>query len=211
MAVELKKYFSEWYSTRIVALNQCFPGVFRYVCMLGCEITQKVLEDYDKKLHNERDKKVYRDKGKRTTSIKTVYGDVTYSRCVYRTKTEAGETAYVYLLDKAMHMEKIRLISTNLAERIAMTVTASGYTPRRVLTSADNQALFDVAGESLRKRTRTRGRYHPDTKLCSFTSAEKRRNGKKQKNPEGLPTITLHISIPGIDHTHWVCIARCLQ
>ena len=65
--------------------------VFRYVCMLGCEITQKVLEDYDKKLHNERDKKVYRDKGKRTTSIKTVYGDVTYSRCVYRTKTEAGE------------------------------------------------------------------------------------------------------------------------
>ncbi|MCR5177934.1 MAG: UPF0236 family protein, partial [Lachnospiraceae bacterium] len=101
--------------------------VFRYVCMLGCEITQKVLEDYDKKLHNERDKKVYRDKGKRTTSIKTVYGDVTYSRCVYRTKTEAGETAYVYLLDKAMHMEKIGLISTNLAERIAMTVTETPY------------------------------------------------------------------------------------
>ena len=101
--------------------------VFRYVCMLGCEITQKVLEDYDKKLHNERDKKVYRDKGKRTTSIKTVYGDVTYSRYVYRTKTEAGETAYVYLLDKAMHMEKIGLISTNLAERIAMTVTETPY------------------------------------------------------------------------------------
>ena len=33
----------------------------------------------------------------------------------------------MYLLDEAMHMEKIGLISTNLAEKIAMTVTESPY------------------------------------------------------------------------------------
>ena len=34
---------------------------------------------------------------------------------------------YVYLLDEAMQMDKIGLISTNLAEKIAMTVTESPY------------------------------------------------------------------------------------
>ena len=37
------------------------------------------------------------------------------------------ETAYVYLLDEAMQMDKIGLISTNLAEKIAMTVTEAPY------------------------------------------------------------------------------------
>ena len=33
----------------------------------------------------------------------------------------------MYLLDEAMHMDKIGLISTNLAEKIAMTATESPY------------------------------------------------------------------------------------
>ncbi len=40
---------------------------------------------------------------------------------------EDGRTAYVHLLDEAMRMDKIGLISTNLAEKIAMTVTESPY------------------------------------------------------------------------------------
>lgn len=40
---------------------------------------------------------------------------------------EDGRKAHVYLLDEAMQMEKIGLISTNLAEKIAMTVTESPY------------------------------------------------------------------------------------
>ena len=92
--------------------------IFDYVCELGRLITKQVLENYDKELAQGRDKKLYRGKGKRKTSIKTVYGEVEYNRTVYRTKTEQGETAYVYLLDKAMQMDKIGLISTNLAEKI---------------------------------------------------------------------------------------------
>ena len=69
----------------------------------------------------------YRDKGKRRTCIKTVYGSVEYQRKVYKTSLEDGKTAYVYLLDKAMQMDKIGLISTNLAEKLAMTVTESPY------------------------------------------------------------------------------------
>ena len=50
-----------------------------------------------------------------------------YSRRVYQTKLEDGKKAFVYLLDEAMQMDKIGLISTNLAEKIAMTVTESPY------------------------------------------------------------------------------------
>lgn len=59
--------------------------------------------------------------------LREVYGEVSYARRVYQTKLEDGRNAHVYLLDEAMHMEKIGLISTNLAEKIAMTVTESPY------------------------------------------------------------------------------------
>lgn len=112
---------------KIISFKELEQKVFKYVCELGCEITQIILESYDKELAASRDTRQYRDKGSRKTSIKTVYGDVEYWRRVYRTSLEDGEKAYVYLLDEAMQMDKIGLISTNLAEKIAMTVTESPY------------------------------------------------------------------------------------
>lgn len=116
--------------------------IFAYVCELGRTITQAILENYDDELARERNKKVYRNKGKRATSIKTIYGEVEYSRRVYRTETEDGRTAHIYLLDQEMQMEKIGLISTNLAEKIAMTVTEAPY---RV--SAD--VISDTSGQCI--------------------------------------------------------------
>ena len=112
---------------RLVSFKTLEQKIFDYVCELGREITRVMLEGYDKELSEGRDKQAYRNKGGRTTTIKTVYGEVTYERNVYRTKTEDGRNAYVYLLDEAMQMDKIGLISTNLAEKIAMTVTEAPY------------------------------------------------------------------------------------
>lgn len=112
---------------KLISFKELEQKVFKYVCELGCEITRIILECYDKELAGTRDTRQYRDKGGRKTSIKTVYGDVEYQRRVYRTSLEDGEKAYVYLLDEAMQMDKIGLISTNLAEKIAMTVTESPY------------------------------------------------------------------------------------
>ncbi|MDE5747259.1 MAG: UPF0236 family protein, partial [Acetatifactor sp.] len=83
--------------------------IFAYVCELGREITRIMLESYDKELAEGRDKKAYRGKGSRKTTIKTVYGEVEYRRRVYRTETEDGQTAHVFLLDQAMQMDKIGL------------------------------------------------------------------------------------------------------
>ena len=112
---------------KLVSFKTLEQKVFAYVCELGRMITQVILETYDDELAKERDTKVYRDKGKRKTSIKTVYGEVEYRRRVYRRESEEGEVAYIYLLDQAMQMEKIGLISTNLAQKIALTVTESPY------------------------------------------------------------------------------------
>lgn len=112
---------------KLVSFKTLEQKIFDYVCGLGRAITQIILENYDDELAGERDRRIYRDKGKRETSIKTVYGEVTYARRVYRTEQEGGKTAHVYLLDQAMKMEKIGLISTNLAEKIAMTVTEAPY------------------------------------------------------------------------------------
>ena len=101
--------------------------IFHFVCGIAQEITKAILEAYDDELALERDKKKLRDKGKRQTTIKTVYGSVEYSRRVYETRLEDGTKAFVYLLDETIGMEKIGLISTNLAEIIAMAVTESPF------------------------------------------------------------------------------------
>ena len=112
---------------KLVSFKELEQKIYKYVCELGREITQIMLESYDDELAETRDTKKYRDKGKRKTTIKTVYGEVEYSRRIYQTSMEDGRRAFVYLLDKAMQMDKIGLISTNLAEKIAMTVTESPY------------------------------------------------------------------------------------
>ena len=118
--------------------------IFDYVCELGRDITRIMLESYDEELSASRDTKQYRDKGKRKTAIKTVYKEVEYRRRVYRTTLEDGRKAHVYLLDRAMQMDKIGLISTNLAEKIAMTVTESPY-----LATAD--IISSTCGQSIRE------------------------------------------------------------
>lgn len=111
----------------LITFKELEQKIFAYVCETAVEMTRIILEDYDKEIHADRDRSQYRDKGKRTTTIKTVYGDVTYERYVYQTMDEEGHRAFVYLLDEAVNMDKIGLISTNLAEKIASCVTENPY------------------------------------------------------------------------------------
>ncbi len=98
-----------------VIFKELEKKIFAYVCEAAVEMTRIILEDCDKELHADRDQSRYRDKGRRSTTIKT--GDVTYASHVYQTKDEEGRGLFVYLLDKAVRMDKIRLISTNLVEK----------------------------------------------------------------------------------------------
>jgi hypothetical protein len=112
---------------KLIPFKELEQKIFNYICELGREITQIMLERYDNELKERRNKKDLRCKGTRKTSIKTVYGEVEYHRNVYKSKDDEGRIIWVYLLDKALAMDKIGMISTNLAEKIATSVTENPY------------------------------------------------------------------------------------
>ena len=110
-----------------VTFKEIEQEVFRFVCKLGCELTTEILERYDKELHDSRDKSEFRDKGTRSTSIKTIYGDVPYSRYVYQTRDEYGANHCVFLLDENLKLGGIGLISENYVEKLVSSITETSY------------------------------------------------------------------------------------
>lgn len=101
--------------------------IFRLVCQAGVDVTREILKRKDDEIFREVDRKQYKSEGFRQTSIKTVYGVVSYSRRVYRTKLDDGRPAFVYLLDKHLGLDKIGLVSENLAEKIAYLATEAPF------------------------------------------------------------------------------------
>nr|WP_304955023.1 UPF0236 family protein [uncultured Acetatifactor sp.] len=78
---------------KLVSFKTLEQKIYKYICTYGAELTRIVLEKYDDRLAEGRDRKAYRDKGKRVTTVKTVYGEVSYSRRVYEKKRVAyGKT-----------------------------------------------------------------------------------------------------------------------
>ncbi len=95
------------------------------MCNLGCCILKTLLENYDNKIKENRDKKIFRHKGYKVNSIKTVLGIVTYKRAIYEyienenTKRECKK--YIFLLDELVNITAIGKISANLVEKILST------------------------------------------------------------------------------------------
>ena len=131
---------------KLISFKTLEQEIFKNACKIAREHTKKILESYDDMLSKERDASKYRNKGKRKTSIKTVYGEVEYERRVYQTRLADGTKAHVYLLDRHMGMEKIGLISTNLAEKIANSVTELPYRASAEILSSSTGQVISAGG-----------------------------------------------------------------
>ena len=101
--------------------------IYAWVCQIGRQFTQEFLERYDRLLMEGRDRKKYRNKGVRQTTVKTVYGEVTYRRTVYETVEEDGTRRFVYLLDETLELANVGLISSNMAELLVKGITELSY------------------------------------------------------------------------------------
>lgn len=110
-----------------VSFKELEKNIYAWVCEIGRQFTCEFLERYDRMLMERRDKKKYRHKGMRQTTIKTVYGEVTYHRAVYEIIEEDGFKHYVYLLDETLQLENVGLISTNMAELLVKGITELSY------------------------------------------------------------------------------------
>ncbi len=110
-----------------LSFNSLEKEIFSAACEMACKVLTYILEEMDNKLAQERDKSKYRHKGKRQTTIKTLMGEVTFSRTIYEHIDDEGRKTFVYLLDKEMGFDTIGLISTNLAEKVVENVSITSF------------------------------------------------------------------------------------
>lgn len=101
--------------------------IYKYACEEACNALKSVLESLDEKLLNERDTKIYRNKGRKQTCLRTIMGDVEYSRRIYEFKLENGKKATKYLLDEYLGMDTIGNVSINLVETILTNVSELSF------------------------------------------------------------------------------------
>ena len=115
---------------------------FKMICKLGQEYTRDFLERYDTYLMENRDKEVYRNKGKRTTTVKTIYGEVEYERRIYQVIREDGTKEFVFLLDEQLEISGVGLISMNMAEQMVSNITEMSYRETaRKITGMTGQSI----------------------------------------------------------------------
>lgn len=100
---------------------------FEMICKLGQEYTRDFLERYDTYLMETRDKEAYRNKGKKKTTVKTVYGEVEYERRIYQVNRGDGLTEFVFLLDEQLEISGVGLVSMNMAEQMVSNITEMSY------------------------------------------------------------------------------------
>lgn len=134
--------FEQIIASNEIKFNELEKKIFKFVCFFGCLIIKLLLESYDKKLMNSRDKKKYRHKGLRETSVNTVMGDVRYKRAMYEI-SEEGVRKTVYLLDEVLNISTEGKVSSNLAQKVIETVpvTDSYRKAEKVIEGTTNTTL----------------------------------------------------------------------
>jgi hypothetical protein len=139
-----------------VEFNRLERDIFNSCCAAGREALKKQLELWDKQLMLERDHSIYRHKGLRKTVIKTVMGEVEYSRALYERKNEDGTKSFVYLLDEAMGKAGSGFMSGLLSGQIAEAVCAGSY--RRVAQSVSEMTGQTISHQAAWNVTQALGR-----------------------------------------------------
>lgn len=129
-------------SNSAVSFNEIERIVHLMCNALGCQKLREILEEWDDALADARDKKKYRDKGKRKTTIKTVVGEVEYRRRVYEVRDEAGDAQFVYLLDEAMGQSGSGVFSELLIEKIVQSCCDGTYRNAA-------QAVSELTGQTI--------------------------------------------------------------
>lgn len=129
-----------------ITFNKLEKKIYKYVCGEACRLMKEVLTHLDRRLMDERDTKVYRNKGLKHTCIKTIMGNVEFNRHIYEYETDAGKIARKYLLDEYLQMDTIGCISSNLVEKIVNNVTNVSYrNTSSNIKELTNQAISHTA------------------------------------------------------------------
>ena len=139
-----------------ISFKELEKKIYKYACDTACELMKSVLETLDQKLMVERDTKLYRNKGIRKTCVKTIMGDVEYSRRIYEIKQDDGRKVTKYLLDEYLNMDIIGNISVNLTESILNNITEVSY--RKTSDNIKNMCNQEISPQAVWNVVQTFGR-----------------------------------------------------
>lgn len=139
--------FKEILSKEEMKFNILEKEVFKLVCIFGCMLIKYFLEKYDQKLLKSRDKSIYRNKGKRKNTIKTIMGEVEYKRTMY-----LANGKYMYLLDEVLKINVEGKVSENLAET-AIELATSSKSYREAEETLKNTTNAVLSHEAIRQIT----------------------------------------------------------
>ena len=148
--------------------------IYDYACKLAAKAFSNFLEALDVELMKNRDKELLRHKGHRKTCIKTLMGEVEYSRAVYQVMDNECEKKFVYLLDEYVGFKNIGFISANLVERIADNIceTSYGQTAKNISSltgqSISHQGVWNVVQRLGKKVEEQENRYIELNKDINF-------------------------------------------
>ena len=125
-----------------IDFNSLEREIFRKCCEAGCEALKEQLKKWDSRLRETRDRAIYRHKGLRKAVIKTVMGEVEYSRALYVRENGDGTKRSIYLLDEAMGKAGSGFMSGLLSGQIAEAACAGSY--RRAA-----QSVSEMTGQTI--------------------------------------------------------------
>jgi len=91
--------------------------IYERVCELGQKMLKSILESIDNQLMLERDRNIYRHKGKKTTVLKTMMGEVEYERAIYKFE-DGGKNGHIFLLDELLGFKSVGFVNELLSEKI---------------------------------------------------------------------------------------------
>ena len=98
--------------------------IYNIICASARDVMKYVLEEFDKIILKDRDRLEYCVMGRKKTTVKTLFGEVEYSRRYYRNR-ETGRIEY--LLDKRLKMNTLGLYSETLAQLIVKMATQTSF------------------------------------------------------------------------------------
>ena len=101
--------------------------IYRTVLQFGREIAAKALESMDEQLLDSRNVSRFRCKGFQKTCIKTIMGPVQFKRRVYVDNAAVEGPHCVHLLDEALDMKQIGLVTEDVCKLAATAACETSY------------------------------------------------------------------------------------
>lgn len=174
---------------------------------VGLEIARKIMADCieraDQILFEQRDRKIYRNKGYRSTTLKTVMGAVEYRRHVYVVTGETNSpSATLYLLDKSMGLDTVGQFSDTVCMMAVEAACAVSY--RTAATEISDLTGLNLSHESVWRIVQSAGNWEQSRVESLAAAAKAERSAGTYETPVLYEEMDgVYLSLQGKDRQEY--------